>query len=133
MLMIGMARLGNDPEIRYTPDGKPVMDLSLAFNYGKKGSDGKQPTQWVSATMWGDRCEKLQPYLLKGQQLFVSMTEPHIEVYKRKDGTDGVNLRARVGELEFAGPKPGSQEPEAPRAQKPAPRSFDDIEDDIPF
>ena len=129
MLMIGMARLGNDPEIRYTADGKAIMDLSLAFNYGRK-VDGKQPTQWVNGTMWGDRCEKLRPYLGKGQQLFVSMTEPHIEVYKRKDGSEGVSLRARVGELEFAGPRSLEQAETAPRASK---QSFHDIEDDVPF
>ena len=124
MLMTGLARLGNDPEVRYTPDGKPVMDMSLAFNYGRK-VDGKQPSQWISATMWGDRCEKLRPYLAKGQLVFVSMTEPHIEEYKRKDGTTGVSLRARVGELEFAGSRPQEQ---AERS-----RGFDDLVDDIPF
>ena len=124
MLMIGMARLGNDPEVRYTPDGKPVMDMSLAFSYGRK-VDGKQPSQWVSGTMWGDRCEKLRPYLAKGQLVFVSMTEPHIEEYKRKDGTTGVSLRARVGELEFAGSRP---------EQKSEPKSaLDGLDDDIPF
>jgi single-strand DNA-binding protein len=122
MLMIGMARLGNDPEVRYTPDGKPVMDMSLAFNYGRK-VNGQQPSQWISATMWGDRCEKLKPYLSKGQLVFVSMTEPHIEEYKRKDGTTGVSLRARIGELEFTGSRP---------EQKSEPKSdpFDD--DDLP-
>ena len=124
MLMIGMARLGNDPEVRYTPDGKPVMDMSLAFSYGRK-VDGKQPSQWVSGTMWGDRCEKLRPYLSKGQLVFVSMTEPHIEEYKRKDGTTGVSLRARVGELEFAGSRP---------EQKSEPKSaLDGLDDDVPF
>ena len=126
MLMTGLARLGNDPEVRYTPDGKPVMDMSLAFNYGRK-VDGKQPSQWISATMWGDRCEKLRPYLAKGQLMFVSLTEPHIEEYKRKDGTTGVSLRARVGELECAGSKP--QEQAAPERS----RGFDDLVDDIPF
>ena len=126
MLMTGLARLGNEPEVRYTPDGKPVMDMSLAFNYGRK-VDGKQPSQWISATMWGDRCEKLRPYLAKGQLMFVSLTEPHIEEYKRKDGTTGVSLRARVGELEFAGPRP--QEQAAPERS----RGFDDLADDIPF
>lgn len=125
MLMIGMARLGNEPEVRHTADGKMVMDMSFAFSYGRK-VDGKQPTQWVSATMWGDRCEKLKPHLVKGQLLFVSMTEPHIEEYKRKDGTAGVSLRARLGELEFAGPRP-EHEPQAPKA-----KTFDDIDDDIP-
>ena len=126
MLMTGLARLGNDPEVRYTPDGKPVMDMSLAFNYGRK-VDGKQPSQWISATMWGDRCEKLRPYLGKGQLVFVSLTEPHIEEYKRKDGTTGVSLRARVGELEFAGSRP--QEQASPERS----RGFDDLVDDIPF
>lgn len=125
MLMIGMARLGNEPEVRFTADGKTVMDMSLAFSYGRK-VDGKQPTQWVSATMWGDRCEKLKPHLVKGQLLFVSMTEPHIEEYKRKDGTTGVALRARLGELEFAGPRPEHQ----PEPQKA--KTFEDIDDDIP-
>lgn len=125
MLMIGMARLGNDPEVRFTADGKTVMDMSLAFSYGRK-VDGKQPTQWISATMWGDRGEKLKPYLVKGQLLFVSMTEPHIEEYKRKDGTTGVALRARLGELEFVGPRPEHQ----PEPQKA--KTFEDIDDDIP-
>lgn len=117
MLMLGLARLGNDPEVRYTPDGKAVMDMSLAFSYGRK-VDGKQPTQWVNATMWGDRCEKLRPYLTKGQLLFVSLTEPHIEEFKRRDGSTGTSLRARLGELEFAG---GRQEPRAETDDEPPP------------
>jgi len=133
MLMIGLARLGNDPELRYTQDGKAIMDLSLAFSYGRK-VDGKQPTQWVTGAMWGDRCEKLKPYLAKGQLLFVSMTEPHVETYKRKDGTEGTTLRARVGELEFAGPKPESQPETQPAAQKYPSRSYaGPIDDDNPF
>jgi hypothetical protein len=53
------------------------------------------------------------------------MTEPHIEEYKRKDGTTGVSLRARVGELEFAGSRP---------EQKSEPKSaLDDLDDDVPF
>lgn len=126
MLLAGLARLGNDPVVRYTPDNKPVMDLSLAFSYGKKGPDGKRPTQWVSATMWGDRVEKLSQHLIKGQQLFVTLGEPHIEEYKRKDGTEGMSLRARLNELEFAG---------EPRNKADKPESFDatGLIDDIPF
>lgn len=126
MLLAGLARLGNDTVVRYTPDNKPVMDLSLAFSYGKKGPDGKRPTQWVSATMWGDRVEKLSQHLVKGQQLFVTLGEPHIEEYKRKDGTEGMSLRARLNELEFAG---------EPRNKADKPESFDatGLIDDFPF
>ena len=128
MTMAGLARLGNDPAVRRMADNKAVMDLSLAFSYGRK-VDGKQPVTWVSATMWGDRCDKLQPYLGKGQLIFVTLTEIHVEEYKRKDGTQGVSLRARLGELEFAGGRPeGRQE-----GRQEERREFDDLVADIPF
>lgn len=132
MILIGLARLGNDPVPRYTADGKPVMDLSLAFSYGKRGQDGKRPVQWVSATMWGDRVEKLQQHLVKGQLLYVTLGEPHLEEYKRKDGTSGTSLRARLNELEFAG-APRNDAPEEPAEPKAKASGFNELDDDIPF
>lgn len=148
MLMVGVARIGNEPVARYTPDGKAVMDVSLAFDYGRKGADGRRPTQWVSAALWGDRVEKLQPYLSKGSQVFVTLSEPHIETYEKKDGSgQGFSLRARISDLEFVGGRrdesaDASSEggaraaPAAPRGSgKPAGKSagFDELDDDIPF
>ena len=145
MLMVGVARVGNEPVARYTPDGKAVMDISLAFDYGRKGGDGRRPTQWVNATMWGDRVEKLQPYLSKGSQVFVTMSEPHIETYHKKDGPgQGFSLRARITELEFvggrredasaesAGESAGAAPARAAKAPAKAP-GFDELDDDIPF
>ncbi len=145
MLMVGVARVGNEPVARYTPDGKAVMDISLAFDYGRKGGDGRRPTQWVNATMWGDRVEKLQPYLSKGSQVFVTMSEPHIETYDKKDGSgQGFSLRARITELEFvggrredasaesAGESAGAAPARAAKAPAKAP-GFDELDDDIPF
>jgi len=145
MLMVGVARVGNEPVARYTPDGKAVMDISLAFDYGRKGGDGRRPTQWVNATMWGDRVEKLQPYLSKGSQVFVTMSEPHIETYDKKDGSgQGFSLRARITELEFvggrredasaesAGEPTGAAPARAAKATAKAP-GFDELDDDIPF
>lgn len=146
MLMVGVARVGNEPVARYTPDGKPVMDISLAFDYGRKGSDGRRPTQWINATMWGDRVEKLQPYLSKGSQVFVTLSEPHIETYEKKDGSgQGFSLRARITELEFVGGRRDDSGASAEAGAEPAaaaPRgaaktakagSFGDLDDDIPF
>jgi single-strand DNA-binding protein len=146
MLMVGVARIGNEPVARYTPDGKAVMDISLAFDYGRKGNDGRRPTQWVNATMWGDRVEKLQPFLSKGSQVFVTMSEPHIETYDKKDGSgQGFSLRARITELEFVGgrrdeasadagsePAGGSAPARGAKAPAKAP-GFDELDDDIPF
>jgi single-strand DNA-binding protein len=146
MLMVGVARIGNEPVARYTPDGKAVMDISLAFDYGRKGSDGRRPTQWINAAMWGDRVEKLQPYLSKGSQVFVTLSEPHIETYDKKDGSgQGFSLRARITELEFVGGRRDESSADAPdmgggssapaRPAKAAAKApgFDELDDDIPF
>ena len=53
MILTGLARIGKDAELRYTASNEPVANISLAFNYGRKGDDGKRPTQWIEASMWG--------------------------------------------------------------------------------
>lgn len=130
MITVGIARIGNEPVIRYTADNKPVLDLSLAYSYGRKGQDGKYPTQWVNATLWGDRAEKLLPYLHKGNQLFVQLADLYLDTYNKKDGTQGANLKARIADLQLISGERKEAEPEPARA--PA-KSFDEIDSDIPF
>jgi single-strand DNA-binding protein len=130
MIQTGIVRIGKDPELRTTAQGDQVMELSLAYNYGRKGDDGKKPTQWISASMWGSRAEKLQPYLKKGGQVFVVLTDVHVHSYEKKDGTSGVALRGKLSEIELIGGAPAAE----PRAEsKPKGGSLDDLDDDIPF
>jgi single-strand DNA-binding protein len=79
MILTALARLGRDAEVRHTPKGEAVANLALAINYGRKGSDGNRPTQWVEASLWGARAESLAPHLMKGKLLYVVIEEPHIE------------------------------------------------------
>jgi single-strand DNA-binding protein len=148
--LIGIARLGRDAELRYTQgqNSQAVINLALAFNYGRKGDDGNRPTQWVDASLWGPRAEKLAEYLVKGQAVYVVVDDVHVETYEGRNGT-GHKLVGTVSTLEFAGPPPeqgqGQQRQQrapapAPRQQRqaPAPQSrgstgFDDMDDDIPF
>ena len=140
--LFGLARLGRDAEIRYIPSGEAVASLSLAFSYGKKGADGKRPTQWVDGALWGKRAEALAPYLLKGSLIAVTLEDVHIETFRKQDGTDGVKLAGRVIDVELAGGKddraaPAPQAPRqqaAPQRQAPASTSsgFDDMSDDHP-
>jgi single-strand DNA-binding protein len=135
MIMCGVVRIGNDPAMRTTPGGDQVLELSLAYNYGRKGDDGKKPTQWISASMWGSRAEKLHPYLKKGDQIFVNLTDVHVTVYEKKDGSGQAHaVRAKIGEIELiAG---GRSEARAEqKSEKPAAKagSFDDLDDDVPF
>ena len=141
MILTGLAVIGRDAEVRFLPDGKAVANLALATNYGKKDGEGHRPTQWVDASLWGDRAEKLAQYLLKGTKVVVVLEEPHIETYE-KGGKTVPKLVARVSSIEFAGsPAQSGQTPprQAPApAQRPAParpasNGFDDMDDDIPF
>jgi single-strand DNA-binding protein len=133
----GLARIGRDVELRHTPNGEAVANLSLAFTYGKRDSDGKRPTQWVEAALWGKRAESLAPYLLKGQQVVAYLEDVSIQTFRKQDGTDGVKLAARVGDLELIAGQGEAQAPAPTRAPAPAaarPSSgFDDMADDIPW
>ena len=132
----GLARIGRDVELRHTPNGEAVANLSLAFTYGKRGADGKRPTQWVEAALWGKRAESLAPYLLKGQQVVAYLEDVSIQTFRKQDGTDGVKLAARVGDLELIAGQGEAQAPaptRAPAARPAAPSGFDDMDSEIPF
>jgi single-strand DNA-binding protein len=133
--MYGLAKIGRDAEIRRTPGGEAVCNLSLAFNYGRKGEDGKQPTQWVEGAMWGKRAESLAQYLVKGQGVMVTLQDVHIETFTKSDQTTGVKMTGRVADIAFAGPAPQRQEapPPPPPKPRPAPSGFEDMSDDPPF
>lgn len=64
---IGGGNLTRDPELRYTPQGSPVCEISLAINsYIGKGENRKQETTYITATAWGSTAENAAKYLKKG-------------------------------------------------------------------
>ena len=133
----GLARIGKDAEVRFTPSGTAVANVSLAFTYGKKGDDGKRPTQWVDASIWGQRAEPMAPYLLKGKQIVAYLEDVHLQTYTKGDGTTNTKMVARLADLEFVSDgsdhKP-TQKPQSAPQSKPAQDSgFDDFPDDVPF
>jgi single-strand DNA-binding protein len=71
VMIIG--NLGRDPEMRYTPSGRPVTSFSVACNRDWKGSDGerKEETDWFNVVSWGNLAEICNQYLSKGQQVYV--------------------------------------------------------------
>lgn len=145
MKLIGNLRLGKDVEVRYAGNNQtPVATLFGAYNYGKK-VDGKRPTQWVEATLWGAKAEALQEYLVTGEQFLVTMNDVHVETYTKNNGETGVKLTGSVIDIDFVGGSKRPQEQQAaPQRQQAAPRQaqrqataqgsgFDDMEDDVPF
>lgn len=118
MKMIGLVRLGADAELRYTPAGDPVLEMSGAYNYGRKGEDGKRPTQWIRLRLWGPRAEKLEQYFTKGTQLLAYVEDAHVETFEKRDGGTGWSLEGRLADFDFAG---GGEREEGGERQKAAP------------
>lgn len=121
MLTIGLVRIGNEPVVRYTADNKAILDLNLAYNYGRKDANGMYPTQWINASMFGDRVEKLAPYLKKGSQIVVELNDLHLDNYTKKDGTPGSSLKARVSNLTLISEPKKEAKPDQPMYQHDEP------------
>lgn len=71
VMIIG--HLGRDPEMRYTPSGRPVTTYSVATNRTWNTSDGERhtETEWFNVVAWGNLAEICKQYLTKGQQVYV--------------------------------------------------------------
>ena len=104
--------LGRDAELKQTPQGKSVLEFSIAVNSGFKKDD---PPSWWRCAIWGDRGEKLAQYLVKGTRLLVE-GEPKLRQYEDKDGNKKLSAEIFVNNIEFMGAKgdnSGSQSSES--------------------
>ncbi|MBC7251197.1 MAG: single-stranded DNA-binding protein [Anaerolineae bacterium] len=65
--------LGRDPEMRYTPDGTPVTNFSVATSRRWTNQDGSQgeETVWWRVTAWRKLAEICNQYLTKGRPVLV--------------------------------------------------------------
>ncbi|MCG3140729.1 MAG: Single-stranded DNA-binding protein [Anaerolineae bacterium] len=71
VMIIG--RLGRDPEMRYTPSGKPVTSFSVAVSrtYTKPEGERVEETDWFNVVAWGRLAEICSQYLTKGSLVYV--------------------------------------------------------------
>lgn len=71
-ILILVGNLGRDPEMKYTPSGQPVTNMSVAVNrsYVKDGEEIKETT-WFRVGIWGKAAEACNQYLKKGSQVLV--------------------------------------------------------------
>ena len=68
-----IGRLGKDPESRFTPTGKKVVNFSLAVSNRRKSAEGetREFTEWVNIEAWERLGEICQQYLHKGSLIFL--------------------------------------------------------------
>jgi single-strand DNA-binding protein len=68
-----IGNLGRDPEMRYTPTGKPVTSFSVAVNrvYNSAEGERKEETEWFRVSAWNKLAETCSQYLRKGSKVYV--------------------------------------------------------------
>ena len=135
--LTGLFTIGRDAETRTTNTGTVVVNVAVAYNYGRKDADNKKPSQWVRVAMFGKQAEALAPYLLKGKQVSLVIRDLHIATFQKQDGSTGTSLEGVADFDDFArGPKQEGQAP-APRPAPPPAASqgggFSDFDSDVPF
>jgi len=71
VMLIG--RLGQDPEMRYTPSGKPLTKFQVAVNrsWTSANNEKKTETEWFTIVSWGKLAEICNQYLVKGKQVYI--------------------------------------------------------------
>jgi len=68
-----IGNLGRAPEMRYTPSGQAVTNLSVATTrkWTSNSGEKKEQTTWFRVAVWGKQAETCQQYLAKGRQVLV--------------------------------------------------------------
>jgi single-strand DNA-binding protein len=71
VMIIG--NLGRDPEMRYTPSGRPVTTFSVATSRTWNTAEGEKrvETEWFNVVAWSNLAEICKQYLAKGQQVYI--------------------------------------------------------------
>jgi len=127
--------IGRDAELKTLPSGTAVCNFSVAVS---TGWGDKKSTLWVSCGLFGERGEKLAPYLTKGSAVTVS-GDIDVRAYKSKDGEAKAEMTCNVQRvtLQGGGERAERSEREQPQtlAEKSAgkPPADDFGDDDIPF
>ena len=140
--LIFIGNLGRDPEMRYTPSGRPVTQFTVAVNQSTKNQqtgEWTEETDWFRVSVWGDRAERAAEQLRKGNRVFVEGRFKSRE-YETQDGQKRVSLdvtadqvinlekRPREGEEGFV------EQGAAPRPAAAPGKGFDESDlDDLPF
>lgn len=161
--VILVGNLGRDPEVRYSPDGAAICNVSIATTSqwkDKASGEKREETEWHRVVMYNRLAEIAGEYLKKGRSVYI---EGRLKTRKWQDKDTGADRysteivadqmqmlggREGGGEGGFSGgggyedsrsaPRaPASRPAAAPRAAAPAAASsgasLTDMDDDIPF
>jgi single-strand DNA-binding protein len=153
--VIIVGNLGRDPEVRYTPNGSAVCNVSVATTRSwknKESGDKSEETEWHRVVFYDKLAEIAGEYLKKGRSVYV---EGRLKTRKwqDKDGVEKYTTEIVATDMQMLGSREGmgggaasedgggyeraapAARPAAAAANRPAAKSsgFSDMDDDIPF
>lgn len=152
VILIG--NLGRDPEVRYSPDGAAICNVSIATTSqwkDKATGERREETEWHRVVFYNRLAEIVGEYLKKGRPIYV---EGRLKTRKWQDkdtGADRYSTDIVADQMQMLGGRDGgegggeyNQAAAAPREQRPAqPRAaapqaspgvnLADMDDDVPF
>lgn len=108
--------LTRDPELRQTPSGTPVCNMTVACGRTYQDKDGTYKTDYFKVTCWRGLAEACARNLTKGSKVGVSGTM-QIDEYQASDGTKRTAHTVMASEVEFLYIKRHENETTEPYAQ----------------
>jgi single-strand DNA-binding protein len=107
--LVLVGNLGKDPEMRYTPSGKPVTSFSVATSHQYTNNNGEtvKETVWFRVTTWGKQAEVCNQYLKKGSKVLVEgrlTSDPATggpRVWNGQDGTPRASFEVNANTVRF--------------------------------
>lgn len=125
--------LGRDPEVRYTPSGDAVADVSLATTEFYKNKDGErnEKTEWHNLVLWRSQAEFAKEWLKKGQLIYVE-GRLQTRTWEDKEGQKRSKTDVQVDQVTLLGGFAGGKGRDKEEPPKEAGKSDTDDEE-IPF
>ena len=134
-----IGNVGRDPEIRYTQNGDPVANVSLATSERWKNKDGnkQERTEWHRVTFFGGVAKVVKDFVNKGDRIAV-LGKIHYSEWEDKDGNKkyGTEIQCSIdGKLELLGGKKDGDASRTPEREvvETSRGDFHATDDDVPF
>lgn len=149
---IGIGNLGRDPEVRYSPEGGAICNISLACSHSwkdKTTGEKREETEWVRVVFYNRLAEIAGEYLKKGRSVYI---EGRLKTRKWQDkdtGADRYSTEIVADQMQMLGGKGDEVDREAapkrsnyadrkssPQPAQPATtpeKGLTDMPDDLPF
>jgi single-strand DNA-binding protein len=129
-----VGHLGQDPQMRYTPNGTPVTSFSVATTRKWTNANGEQQekTTWFRVTCWSKLAEQAAQYLQKGRLVLVE-GDIDASAWTDKEGNPRASLELTARVVRFLGGRGEAAEGAAGGPSGGPGEEFPAHEDDIPF